>query len=127
MQIYKYSLLTSCIYLAISTTNQSIAACNNYTPDSEQIVLCDDTSPNPSSTPIMSKDNAINVTVEIAEGSEITTDQTAALTLGDASKITNAGKLVGITGVALQQGTSILNNSGSIIGNTGPGVIFNGS
>ncbi|MEG2734305.1 MAG: autotransporter outer membrane beta-barrel domain-containing protein, partial [Hafnia sp.] len=127
MQIYKYSLLTSCIYLAITSTNQSLAACNNYAPDSGQIVLCDDSSPNPSLTPITSKDDAINVNVEIVEGSEINTDQAAALTLGDASKITNAGKIVGITGVALRQGTSILNNSGTIIGNTGPGVIFNGS
>jgi autotransporter family porin len=123
----KTSLLSTCIYLALSSANQSYAACDNYLPGTGQTVNCDVSPPNPDPTAIVSASGATGVTINVASGSQLSVAGAEAISLGDGSSIINAGQLTGTTGVLLREGTSLLNNSGTIIGTTGPGVQFSGS
>ncbi|HFZ0820225.1 TPA: autotransporter outer membrane beta-barrel domain-containing protein [Enterobacter cloacae] len=123
----KTSLLSTCVYLALSSASQSYAACDNYLPGTGQTVECDVSPPNPDPTEIVSASGVSGVTVNIASGSEHNVAGAEAISLGDGSNIINAGQLTGTTGVLLREGTSVLNNSGAINGTTGSGVQFNGS
>lgn len=123
----KLSLLSTCVYLALSSASQSYAACDNYLPGTGQTVECDVSAPNPDPTAIVSASGVSGVTVNIASGSEHNVAGAEAISLGDGSNIINAGQLTGTTGVLLREGTSVLNNSGAINGTTGSGVQFNGS
>lgn len=123
----KTSLLSTCIYLALSSASQSYAACDNYLPGTGQTVECDVSPPNPYPTAIVSTSGVTGVTVNIAPGSELNVAGAEAISLGDGSNIINAGQLTGTTGVLLREGTSVLNNSGAITGTTGPGVLFSSS
>jgi len=121
------SFLSVCIYLALTSSNQAYAACDNYLPGTGQTVECDVTTPNPDPTAIVSASGVTGVNINIAPGSELNVAGAGAISLGDGSNIINAGQLTGTTGVLLREGTSVLNNSGAITGTTGPGVQFNGS
>lgn len=123
----KISLLSTCVYLALSSASQSYAACDNYLPGTGQTVECDLSPPNPDPTAVVSTSGATGVTVNIASGSELNVAGAEAISLGDGSNIINAGQLSGTTGVLLREGASELDNSGAITGTTGPGVQFNGS
>lgn len=123
----KPPLLSTCIYLVVSSANPSYAACDNYLPGTGQTVDCDASPPNPDPTAIVSASGVTGVTVNIAPGSEHNVAGSAAISLGDGSNIINAGQQAGTTGVLLREGTSVLNNSGAITGTTGPGAQFNGS
>lgn len=123
----KISFLSTCVCLALTSVNHAYAACNNYQPGTGQTVECDASGPNPDPTAIISASGVTGVTVNIAPSSELNISGAEAISLGDGSHIINAGQLMGNTGVLLREGTSVLNNSGSITGITGPGVRFNGS
>ncbi|MDE7590822.1 autotransporter outer membrane beta-barrel domain-containing protein [Enterobacter bugandensis] len=123
----KISFISACIFLALSTARESHAACDNYAPDTGETVECDISAPNPAISPIASITGATDVTVNIAAGSELSVAGMTAILLGDGSNIMNAGRVTGSTGIRLQEGSSVLNNSGAITGTTGPGVEFNGS
>jgi len=123
----KVSLLSTCIYLVFTSANQAYAACDNYLPGTGQTVECDVSTPNPDPTAIASASDATGVTVNVASGSQLSVAGAEAISLGDGSNIINAGQLTGTTGVLLREGTSVVNNSGSITGTIGPGVQFSGS
>lgn len=122
-----YSFISTCIYLALSSGNQALAACDNYLPGMGQTVQCDLNSPNPEPNPIVSENGATGVSVNIAQGSEINVSDTEAISLGGNSNITNAGDITGTTGVLLREGSSIVVNTGTITGTTDPGVSFLGN
>lgn len=123
----KLSVLATSLYLAFSSAHQAFAACNNYQPVYGQTVQCDNSSPNPDANAIVSPSTVTGVTVNIAQDSELNVVGSEAISLEDGSYIINAGQIMGTTGVLLRSGASVLDNSGSITGTTGPGGVFNGN
>lgn len=124
---FKASFISTCLYLALSSANETSAACNISQPTTGQSVICDTAAPNPGTTPVVGATGSSGVSLNNTAGSVLNVGNAAAVSLGAGSTLINGGQLTGTTGILLREGSSVVDNRGAIVGTSGAGVQFNGN
>lgn len=131
------------------------ASCDNQTPATGQTATCDAAAPNPDPDPVVAAVGSNNVIVNVLAGGGIGTVNADAVVVRDQSQVNNAGNIAvtagtfnGITstgagntitnsagatissqggnGIAMQNGGTVVND-GTIVAQTGNGILFGGT
>lgn len=125
--LVKKSLSIFFLSIAISHTTQ--AACDNFTPGSEQTTTCDAFPPNPVTTNIAALIGSSDVTITILNGSIINVQRVTnpvAISIDSNSTITNQGSifLSGGGGSGLNRGAALLGTgNNNLITNAASGIL----
>ncbi|MEA3128707.1 MAG: hypothetical protein QOF46_502, partial [Paraburkholderia sp.] len=91
-----FEALSSALGIAILLPCEpAFAACDNTAPASGQTVTCDNSVPNPATTPIAAVADSTNVTVNVQAGAELDVTGNNVILVRDGSTVTNLGTLHG--------------------------------